>query len=98
MPELDRVKLAGRIAYSLRGFGEFEERWGIGENGKELTDCLRRTSPYDIEEILSSGVRRILPNRLAYEISTLKMGTSCREKEAIKPPICPTLALPIQKK
>ena len=40
------------LFFALRGFGEFEVRWGIGAYGKEITECPRRMSPYEKEEIL----------------------------------------------
>ena len=35
--ELDHAELVGRTVVALRGFGEFEVRWGLCAYGKELT-------------------------------------------------------------
>ena len=65
----------------MRGFGEFRVKWGIGAYGKELNACIRRMSAYGKEEVLASGVRCLLSNRIAYGLSTLKFGTFCKGKE-----------------
>lgn len=52
-------------------------RWGIGAYGTELNDCLRGMPPYEKEEILASGSRGLLSNRIAYGFSKLKLGTFC---------------------
>ena len=80
LAELDRAELFGRTVFALRGFGEFEVRWGIGSYGNELRDCRRLTSSCGVEEIPSSCVRCLISNRLEYGLSTLKMGTFCRRQ------------------
>ena len=71
--EADHSKLVEKTIFALRGFGEFQVRWGIGAYGKELNAHLRRMSAYDQEEILAAGVRRFVSNRMACGISTLKI-------------------------
>ena len=76
--ELAHSELVGETIFALRGSGEFQVRWGIGAYGEELNDHIRRTSAYEKEEVIASGVRCLIPNRMAYGLSTLKMGTSSR--------------------
>lgn len=71
-------KLIGRTIFSLRAFVEFQVRWGIGAYGKELDARLRRMAAYGEEEILASGARCLISNRMSYGFSTLKIGTVCR--------------------
>ena len=54
---------------------------GIGAHGEELNACIRRMSAYEKEEVLASGVRFLLSNRIAYGLSTLKFGTFCKGEE-----------------
>ena len=78
--EADRSELAERAIFDLRCFGEFQVRWGIGAYGKELNACLLRVSAYEKEEILASGARCLISNRIAYGLSMLKLGTFCMGK------------------
>ena len=73
--EADHSKLAGKTISALRGFGGFQVRWGIWAYGKELNAHLRRMSAYEKEEIQAEGVRRLISNRAACGISTLKIWT-----------------------
>ena len=76
--EIDRPKLFGLAVLAIRGFGEFQVRRGIGKYGIDLHACLRRMSAYEKEEILADGVLCVIPNRMEYGISTLKLGTFSR--------------------
>ena len=82
--EVDHSKLVEKTIFALIGLGEFQARCGIGAYGKELNACLRRMAAYGKEEILESGARCIISNRLSYGISTLKVGTFCRGKDDSK--------------
>ena len=73
--EIDHIKLVGRAIFALRGFGEFEVRWGVGAYGKDLNGRRIRLSSYGKEEVLAAGVRCLITNRMAYGLSTLKIGT-----------------------
>ena len=79
--EVEHSKIAEMAVFALRGFGEFQVRWGIGAYGEELNACLRRMDAYGKEEILASGVRCVMSNRIAYGLSTLKIGTLSQGKE-----------------
>ena len=76
--EVDRSKVVGKTIFTLRGFGEFRVKWGIGAYGKELNACIRRMSAYEQEEVLAAGVRCLLSSRIAYGLSALKFGTFCK--------------------
>lgn len=79
--EADHSKVVEWAVFALRGFGEFQVRWGIGAYGRELNACIRRLGAYENEEILASGVRCVMSNRIAYGFSTFKIGTCFRGKE-----------------
>ena len=74
--EAARSRLSGRTIFAMRWFGGFA-RWGIGAYGTDLNACRRRMDPYEIEEIFASGMCGLITNRMAFGVSTLKMGTHC---------------------
>ena len=78
--EVDHSKVVEKTIFELRGFGEFRVKWGIGAYGKELNACTRRMSAYEKEEVLASGSRCLLSNRIAYGLSALKFGGFLQRK------------------
>ena len=61
--EMCHSNVVARTIYALRGFGEFQGRWGIWAYGEELNACVRRMSAYGKEEISASGARCLITKR-----------------------------------
>ena len=68
-------KLLERTIFALRGFGEFEVSWGIGQYGKSSTDYIRRIGDDNVEDLRVHNARCKITNRSAIGISTLKLGS-----------------------
>ena len=49
--------------------------------GKELSARIRRMSEYAREEIMASGARFLIANRMSYGLSNLDIGTFSRRKD-----------------
>ena len=66
--------------FALRGFGDFEVRRVVVASGKDLDSCLMRMEAYGEEEVLASGVRCLINNRMAYGLHALKIGNFSKRK------------------
>ena len=68
----------------LTGFGAFEVRWGVGAYGNDLNERLIRLASYVKEEHLAARARCLVASRMAYGLSTLKIGTYSKGREGNK--------------
>ena len=53
----------------------------MGAYGKDSDGYLDRLSSYGAEEIMATGARRLINNRMAYGLSALKIGTYIKGQE-----------------
>ena len=80
----DRSKLVERAIFALRGFGEFEARSAVGAYGKDLNDRIGETVGIWGGEVPASGVWCLIACRMAFGLSTFKIGPYRKKSEITK--------------
>ena len=68
-------KLLARTICALRGLGEFDVAWGIGQYGKNFAEYIWRMGAGNDEGLRIHNARCKITNRLAIGLSTLKLGS-----------------------